>query len=220
MPKRDINYDNVFFYKIVCRDVSIHDLYVGSTTDFIRRKYKHKTDCINENSRNHHLKLYQFIRSHGNWENWDMVLIEKCSCDDGMDARKKERAYMEVLGATLNMNVPSRSFEEYISIYNENHKSARKTYYEEHKDEKKQHYETVRDERKKYYATHKDEKKQYNETRKEAKRIYDSTYRELNKEKLCKTYTCECGGKFHIGDKSKHLKTKKHITFLQNNLII
>ena len=35
MPKTIINYKNTILYKIVCKDLSIHDLYVGHTTDLI-----------------------------------------------------------------------------------------------------------------------------------------------------------------------------------------
>ena len=34
MPKQDINYDITYFYKIVCRDLTIQDCYVGHTTNF------------------------------------------------------------------------------------------------------------------------------------------------------------------------------------------
>ena len=45
MPKTKINYENAIIYKIVCNDLNIKDLYVGHTTDFIRRKYDHKKRC-------------------------------------------------------------------------------------------------------------------------------------------------------------------------------
>ena len=43
MPISKIDYRNlVIFYKIVYKDLSVKDVYVGSTTDFIRRKSTHK----------------------------------------------------------------------------------------------------------------------------------------------------------------------------------
>jgi len=43
MPRKIINYTNTIIYKIVCNDLNITDLYVGSTTDFTNRKYNHKS---------------------------------------------------------------------------------------------------------------------------------------------------------------------------------
>ena len=42
MPRKPIDYFETIMYKIVCNDLSILDCYVGSTTDFTRRKAEHK----------------------------------------------------------------------------------------------------------------------------------------------------------------------------------
>ena len=47
MPRHPINYDNTCFYKIVCKNLDIHDIYVGHTTDFTTRKTAHKTASNN-----------------------------------------------------------------------------------------------------------------------------------------------------------------------------
>ena len=51
MPRQDINYDNTYFYKIVCKDLNRQDLYVGHTTNFRIRKNGHKTACNNPNAK-------------------------------------------------------------------------------------------------------------------------------------------------------------------------
>ena len=51
MPRLPIDYANTVIYKIVCNDLSITELYVGHTTDFIRRKWSHRNNCIYENGR-------------------------------------------------------------------------------------------------------------------------------------------------------------------------
>ena len=38
-------------YKIVCKDLSITPVYIGSTTDFTNRKYDHKSSCENVNGK-------------------------------------------------------------------------------------------------------------------------------------------------------------------------
>ena len=64
MPRLSVNYSNTVIYKIVCKDLNIKDLYVGSTTDFIRRKSMHKFNC-NKNACNY--KIYEIIRKNGGW---------------------------------------------------------------------------------------------------------------------------------------------------------
>jgi len=46
-----VNYEKSTIYKIVCKDVNIKDCYVGSTTNFNRRKQEHKYNCNNVNSK-------------------------------------------------------------------------------------------------------------------------------------------------------------------------
>ena len=44
MPKDTIDYSNTIIYKIYCNDSSVTDIYIGHTTNFIKRKYQHKKD--------------------------------------------------------------------------------------------------------------------------------------------------------------------------------
>jgi hypothetical protein len=98
MPKVPMDYSRTIIYKIVCRDLSITNCYVGHTTDFIKRKYNHKSTCKTDPS-----YLYQFIREHGDWNNWDMIMIESYPCNDKNEARKRERYWIETLNANLNI---------------------------------------------------------------------------------------------------------------------
>ena len=41
MPKT-ADYSKGFIYKIVCNDITIPNLYVGSSTDWVKRKCQHK----------------------------------------------------------------------------------------------------------------------------------------------------------------------------------
>ncbi len=101
MPKVDIDYSNTIIYKIVCRDLTIKNCYVGHTTNFTKRKAKHKHNC---NSRNYY--VYEFINANGGWNNWDMVLIEKYPCNDLYEASARERHWIEHTNADLNQRIP------------------------------------------------------------------------------------------------------------------
>ena len=104
MPKQNIDYSKAIMYKIVCKDLAIKDMYVGSTTDFRARKNNHKVDCHKIGGKNYNFNLYKFIRDNGGWVNWEMILIEKFPCDSKLDCMKKERDIKEKLNANLNSN--------------------------------------------------------------------------------------------------------------------
>jgi hypothetical protein len=106
MPKNNINYLNTIIYKIVCNDLNIKDLYIGSTTDFYNRKSNHKSKCNSETDKNYNLSIYKCIRANGGWDNWSMVEVEKFPCKDSLEARARERYWCEQLNATLNSNKP------------------------------------------------------------------------------------------------------------------
>lgn len=96
MPKEIVDYSNTIIYKIYCKDVSVTDIYVGHTTNFIQRKYIHKASCKNLKN---NLKIYNVIRCNGGWENWDMVEIAKYCCADATEARIKEQYHYDELKA-------------------------------------------------------------------------------------------------------------------------
>ena len=106
MPKVEIDYSNTIIYKIFCKDPSIKDIYVGHTTNFVQRKHSHKQTCNNIKSRGYNLKLYKTIREHGNWSNWDMVIIQFYNCKDLLEAKQKEQEHFVELNATLNSIEP------------------------------------------------------------------------------------------------------------------
>ena len=111
MPKSIINFSKCVIYKIVCNNLKIADVYVGSTTEFTKRKHSHKVHCKNESHKEYNFKVYQVIRENGGWENWEMVEIEKYPCLDRNEARARERYWYEMLSANLNMRAPEKVVE-------------------------------------------------------------------------------------------------------------
>jgi len=110
MPRKPTDYSNCIIYKIVCKDLTIPDCYVGHTTNFIKRKNYHKSS-MNKGT-NMNCYVYSFIRDNGGWDNWEMIEIEKNKCVDGNEARTRERYWCEELNATLNKRNPIISNEE------------------------------------------------------------------------------------------------------------
>ena len=113
MPRLPINFANTMIYKLCCNDVSITDLYVGATTNFKQRKGQHKRRCCNPNDKSHHLKVYQFIRENGGWNNWNMILVEQYPCENQLESNKRERYWFEFLQGTLNSLIPGRTMKEW-----------------------------------------------------------------------------------------------------------
>jgi len=104
MPRGTVDYSNGLIYKLCCKDPNVKDMYVGSCTNFRKRKYGHKAFCNNENDKSYNHYKYQFIRENGGWDNWEMVLIENYNATDKRDLERKEEEIRKQLGATLNTN--------------------------------------------------------------------------------------------------------------------
>lgn len=99
------------FYKLCCNNLDIKYQYVGSTTNFINRKCKHKSACNGEKT--NHLKVYKTINENGGWDAWSMIKIESKPFETKLDAHKHERWWFEDLNADMNSQFPQRNKKEY-----------------------------------------------------------------------------------------------------------
>jgi hypothetical protein len=190
MPKTPIDYSKTLIYKLVKNDdFNNANIYIGSTTDFTRRKTAHKTTCNNEKSKSYNLKKYQYIRGNGGWDNWIMVEIEKHPCNDGNEARAREEYWRSHFNAQLNS---VRAF-----ITDEQKKEEMKEYNEQHKDK-------ILEQKKEYYETHK------SKIIEQVKERY-----EANKEKILEYHktkvACECGCIVRKGGLAEHRQSQKHL---------
>jgi len=228
MPKGPINYSIACVYQICCRDLEITDLYVGSTTDLIKRRCCHKSACTNKSGKNYNLPVYQFIRDHGGWDNWEVVKVQDVDCACREDLLKTERAYMERLGATLNKNVPGRSQGEYYQANKEQKKEYQKDYYEVNKEQLKAyqkdyqevHREQLKTYQKDYYEVNKEQLKAYQKVNKEKISEYQKVYRKEHRVEMAKKanekVTCICGSVVNNSSITRHCKSKKHQAYLES----
>ena len=189
MTKTPIDYSKTIIYKICCKDPNIKDVYVGSTTNFKSRKNHHKGACIKPNNKEYHTYKYQFIRENGGWENWDMIMIKKYTkCESKLQCLKKERKYVEKLNATLNIQKPTRTNNEWREDNKEYIKQQRKQYRENNK-------ELIKQQKKRYQDENNEKIKQY------------------KNEKI----KCICGSFIARSCITRHRKTKKHLKFIEQN---
>jgi hypothetical protein len=97
MPKTKMDYSNTIIYKIFCKDPSIKKIYIGHTTNFVTRKSAHKSNCKNSNS-----YIYRYIRAHGEWDNWKIIILDDIDCKNYEEARKAEQSYIDEYNNELN----------------------------------------------------------------------------------------------------------------------
>jgi hypothetical protein len=90
-----------YIYKIVDKN-NPEEFYIGSTSNFSSRKSKHKKNTNNKVGKNYWCKIYQYIRANGNWDNFEMSILEAGTCEGKGLCRKKEQEYIVNLKPTLN----------------------------------------------------------------------------------------------------------------------
>ena len=171
MHKLPTDYSKTVIYRISCDELPDF-IYIGSTTEFIKRKHKHKTAC-----KNNELKLYKTIRENGGWDNWNMSIIEQyLDCKNKIEQKIREQEYIDKFKANLNM-IKAYITEEQKK---ENYEKNKDKYYENKKEIYNNNKDKKNEKRKEYYYNNKDK---INKQRKE--------WAEKNKEKIQK-YKKEC----------------------------
>jgi hypothetical protein len=212
------NYTNTIIYKLINYDYP--DLvYVGSTTNYTKRKQQHKQLCHNEKSDKHNLKVYVNIRENGGWKNWSMIKICDYPCNNKREAELEEDRFMMIFKANMNCNRASRTKKQYCKDNREKIQEYRKEYYETNKEKIQEYNKEYRDNNKDYY---KEYHKEYRNNNKEHLKNKIKEYREDNrekiKEKLKEKVTCKCGCVVTTQNIKRHEINKKHIN-LMNKLI-
>jgi hypothetical protein len=199
MPREAMDYSKCVIYKITCCDESVLECYVGHTTNFVKRKYNHKSNCKTNN-----LKLYQMIRENGGWNNWTMMPICEYPCENYIQACIKEEEYRIELQAYLNSYkcFGAETKQEYRKLYREEHIEHKKEQDKKYQKENKEHIaeknkewrdknrKQILEQKKEYYKTHKEEHnkkaKEYHEIHKEEIAKKAKEWREANKEEIAK----------------------------------
>jgi hypothetical protein len=114
-------------------------VYVGSTTNFNKRKYHHKQCCYNEKFKDYNNKKYKMIRENGDWESFKMVVIKEYPCNNKTELEIEEEKCRKELQAVLNERRCHRTEEEKVE-YN---KAKSKKFFNENKEkclEKRKEY--------------------------------------------------------------------------------
>jgi len=210
-------------------------VYVGSTTNFRRRKCDHKTHIYNENDTAHHYKVYKTIRANG--YEWDMKPYKEYPCETKLQLEIEEERIRRELNAELNSQCcgTGLSRSEYKKQYRTDNKDKiseqKKQYYTDNKDkisEQQKRYNEknknkIAEQKKQYYTDNKDKSTEYikkwKENNKDKIAKYTKKHYTNNKDKIrenkTKKVTCECGCIVSKGNLSIHKKTKKHLDCME-----
>ena len=181
------DYSNGKVYKIVCDTTK--NTYIGSTTlRLCQRLAQHKKDLIAYSQNKKRYSTSYEILENGNYQ---IVLLENVNCDNREELLQRERFYIENMEC-VNRCIPIRDKVEKKEI----HKISNQQYEEKNK-------ESIKERKQNYYQT----KKEYIQER-------CKNYRNT-KEKV--KINCVCGSCYLKDNKWNHLKTMKHINFINNN---
>ena len=159
MPKTPIDFSKAVIYSIVCKtDETL--IYVGSTTNFRERTYKHKSTSYNKNNKDHNTPFYVMIRANGGWENFKMTPIKEFPCENKIQLVIEEERIRVEIKAKLNTN------RAYIAPDKQKEARAekRKKYYTKNAEQiiyqYKQHYEAnkqqISERKKQWYQANKE----------------------------------------------------------------
>jgi hypothetical protein len=227
MPKTPTDYERTVIYKIQHLEKD-ELLYVGSTTEFTKRKCKHKSDCINPKAKLYNAKLYKMIRENGGWEMFNMVIIQDFPCKNKREAECEEDKVIREMKASMNAKRAFLNAEEKKELKNK----STKQWYEANKDDqvikqKKWYQENksvVSEKGKIYRELNKEKirarKKADYEARKEKILEKEKEYYGANKEKIkqkrMEKITCECGCVITKYSLYNHKKSQKHLEIMIN----
>jgi hypothetical protein len=192
----------MYFYKIICNDPAITNIYIGSSIDLKQREHLHKSNCNNPNDKGYNYLVYTTIRNNGGWDNWRMLEIENKIVKDLDEALTHEQYLIEFYKANMNMVRAKYLGEDYQREYRELHRDKLNAnsleYYTEHREHlnaisSKSYYDNI-DERlatqRQYYQEHRDEALKYQREyrniteNRDKKREYNVKYYQENKDEF------------------------------------
>ena len=115
---------------------------------------------------------------------WEIEILE--TFDNELEMKQREKYYINNF-TCINKNNVLRTHEDLIEYHRR---------YREHNKDKVKEYQ-----------------KRYMENNKEKKKLYYETNKERILSRGSEPVECECGGRYVLKHKQKHLRTKKHTAF-------
>lgn len=199
------NYINGKIYKIYSPSNSCLR-YIGSTVNSLAKRlasHKHKY-ALYKNDKHHYVTSFKIFNES---DDWKIELMEKIPCKTKEELRKVEGFYIRNFRC-VNKKIAGRTIREYKQDNNTD-----KKYYEKNKEKllvKQKEY------RKKNIEKIKIKEKEYHKKNRERMCEKARNWRKNNKQIIA----CECGSEIVRANLPSHKKTKKHMSFIKNKLLI
>ena len=231
-----VNYKQGKIYKIECNVTGL--IYIGSTCKkkLSGRMTNHRSN--NKRYLNGKKKYYSAFKVMEN-QDYDIILIEDYPCKSKDQLFARERYYtneIECVNICKNQGLCLELGEkQYSKFYYETNidkiKDYKKEYFNKNtsviKAKCKEYYdkntETIKIKKKEYYDRNVEtiltKIKEYRDKNVDAIKIKKKEYYDKNTDKIKakhnEKFTCSCGSNYTHVNKSRHLKTKKHLKYLE-----
>ena len=129
------DYSKSVIYMIKKKDDDDNEnIYIGSTKNFTKRKWDHKKRCNNPNTKGYNLKVYQYVRDNGGWNEFVMVVIQDYPCNCREELEEREDQIMCEMNSKLNTVRAKRSKKEWRIDNLDKIKEKKKEYYQNNSD--------------------------------------------------------------------------------------
>jgi hypothetical protein len=203
--------------------------YIGSTCQPLhKRLYEHRKHYERFQNNNYfYVSSFDIIK----YEDHYIELLEDFKCENKNELNRREgNLIRKYKNECVNKRIEGRTKKEYKQDNKQEIKGRMKQYYEDNKEiikeQKKQYYEDnkeiIKEQMKQYRQDNKEQMKQYYEDNKEIMKEQMKQYQQDNKEKIKEQKNqiiiCECGNTYTYSNNARHIKSKKHLQFINKDI--
>ena len=203
-------YEKGQIYKIV--DVGYNKCYIGSTCEALSRRFERHTSRYKRNVGDTRAVL---LFDEFGVENCRIERIEKLPCNSKEELLQREGYYIQNTEC-VNRCIAGRTAKAYYEQNKEDIKAKSRQHYHDNRDARRAQQKKYWDKNADALNAHKKQYRQENiEVFAEREKIKYERHKQQILEKCKQKYLCECGSYYTYSHKSRHLKTKKHQEYIQ-----
>ena len=193
------------------------EIYIGSTCRTLKRRLQsHKSSYrgfLKKTKHSHYTSSYEILK----YDNVEIGIIEEYPCNNKEELYRREGELQQQIKC-VNKLIAGRTQKEWRILHRQELLDYGKKYRVEHKEELqkkrkiyvKKNENLMKEKRKEKYRENK------NDMNKKSREYQKKNIEQINKNRGVK-FDCQCGGHYTLRHKARHLKTKQHIKWLEEN---